>query len=806
MFVLVSVIGGVLAAGLMVPTAGIAAESAKSIGVALNSLPQQLKVDPPTEGSTVLMGDGTVLTTFFDQNRKNITLDQIAPIMRQAQVAVEDQRFYSHGALDFRGTLRALVRNSSGNAQGGSTLTQQYVKLALLYDAAARNDVKGIEAANSRTVSRKILELRYAISLEKTLTKDQILERYLNISYFGDKAYGIEAAAQHYFGVAAKDLTLPQAAMLAGIVRNPVTTNPVKNVAAATERMRNVLDVMAEQKLITAKEAAEAKAYKFDATKVVTTPSRGCSGSRYPHLCDYVTQVLLKQTPSLGENQSERLNTLNQAGLTIQTMIDPRFQDAAQASVSNFVAPTDPVIAMMNLIQPGTGLILGMAQSRVELGPNTEQGQTYLNYAASNALNGSGGREGGSTFKAFTLTAAILAGVDPINDYTRAPLDVFFDNGTNFGGCAGGKNTTATIHQSGGGWPVHQSGRTGDFNMYMGATYSSNTYFTQLEKQVGVCNVVKAAEALGLKRADGANLLTGILPNGKLVPGFIDGEKPTFTLGNTPVEPLSLASAYATLAARGVRCDPIILKAITDTKDRTYAVPSANCSQVIPADVADRVNDILHGPFSSEGTAEKAMIPGYLVSGKTGTQTDAPTILTNGYTPDVVGSAILSVDQKDARAKAARPNGVDVTPLAGFAVHGSDIEVSDGPGASDYYHPGSSYTLKGGSGPEAGGSIWRPTMLKVLPLLPHTEFVRPTDSPYSGADTNAGISWMMRNGQVPTAGNPMRGGGNQGNQTTDAPPQTSTQPATTTTQPATSTQPATTTTTRGRKPVPTPTP
>jgi len=825
MFVLVSVIGGVLAAGLMVPTAGIAAESSKAIAVALNSLPQQLKVNPPTEGSTVLMADGTVLTTFFDQNRKNIALDQIAPIMRQAQVAVEDQRFYSHGALDFRGTLRALVRSSSGSTQGGSTLTQQYVKLALLYDAAARNDVKGIEAANSRTVSRKILELRYAISLEKTLTKDQILERYLNISYFGDKAYGIEAAAQHYFGIPAKDLNLPQAAMLAGIVRNPVTTNPVKNVAAATERMRNVLDVMAEQKLITAKEAAEAKAYKFDREKVVNTPYRGCSASRYPHLCDYVTQVLLKQTPSLGENQTDRRNTLNQAGLTIQTMIDPRFQDAAQEAVSNFVAPTDPIIGMMNLIQPGTGLILGMAQSRFELGPDTSRGETYLNYAASNALNGSGGREGGSTFKAFTLTAAILAGVDPINDYINSPLDVFFDNGTNFGGCAGGRNTTATIHSKGGGWAVHQSGQTGDFNMYMGATYSSNTYFTQLEKQVGVCNVVKAAEALGLRRADGASLTTGILPTGKVInelnpQDYIDGEKPTFTVGNTSVEPLSLATAYATLAARGMRCDPIVLKGITDTKNRTYAVPNANCQQVIPAEVADRVNDILHGPFSSEGTAEKAMIPDYLVSGKTGTQTDAPTILTNGYTPDIVGSAILTVDQLDARAIARKPPGQNA-PLQGFTVHGADIEVSTGPDSSDYSHR-STYDLRGASGPEAGGSIWRPTMLKVLPLLPHTEFVRPADSPYAGADTNADISRMMRNGDVPTASNPSNGGGTDtGTQTTSPPVApgggTNTQPGAVITLPGgitiprpvtttTTTKPAATTTStktnNGKKPTP----
>ena len=185
--------------------------------------------------------------------------------------------------------------------------------------------------------------------------------------------------------------------------------------------------------------------------------------------------------------------------------------------MSNFIAPTDPVDGMMNLIQPGTGLILAMAQSKYEIGTDTAKGQTYLNYNASNELNGKGGREGGSTFKAFTLTAALLAGVDPIDDYIKAGKTVFFKNGTNFGGCAGNRNTTATVYDKKGGWEVVGSGLAGDLNMYAGATFSSNTYFTQLEKQVGVCNVVKAAEALGLKRADGANLQTCLLYTSRCV-------------------------------------------------------------------------------------------------------------------------------------------------------------------------------------------------------------------------------------------------------------------------------------------------
>ena len=777
MFVLVSVLGGVLMAGLFVPAAGFAAETGKMAATALNSLPEELKVGPPAEGSKVLMADGkTVLTSFYDQYRKNVTIDQIAPIMRQAQVGIEDQRFYEHGALDLRGTLRALVRSSSGQTQGGSTLTQQYVKLALLYDAAARNDTAAIEAANSRTISRKILELRYAVALEKQLTKDQILERYLNIAFFGDKAYGVEAAAQHYFGVAAKDLSLPQAAMLAGIVRNPVTTNPIRSVAAASERMRNVIDRLSELNIITADQATQAKAYKFDASKVKKIEPRGCSVSPYPHLCDYVEQVLLEQTTSLGADQQTRRNTLNQAGLTIYTNIDPRFQDAAQEAVSNFIAPTDPVNGIMTLVQPGTGRILAMAQSKPQIGTDTSKGQTFINYAVSNSFNGEGGSEGGSTFKAYTLTAALLAGVDPLKDTIDSPREIKFSRGTKFGLCSGAALSVD--------FPT-STATSGQYTMYQGATYSSNTYFTQLEQQVGVCNVVKAAEALGLKRADGASLLTGILPNGKKVGDLADGEKATFTLGNSPVTPLSMANTYATLAARGKRCDPVILSKIADNKSRDYAVPGANCSQVIPQEVADRVSDVLHGPFSVEGTAEKAAIPGYLVSGKTGTTSGTTAVLTAGYTPDIAGQAIITSDKRHPSFK-----GLKTKPsIEGLVVHGADIKVSNSMGNSfDHYGTSSGYTIEGRSGTEAGGAIWKPTMLAVLPLLNKTAFVRPSDSPYTDASVNSeitsGMVWGTSGNQPPPE------------TTTSAPPRTRTPRPQTSPQPTAQPKPTATTTTR----------
>ncbi len=718
MFVLVSALGGILAAGLFVPTAGMMAETTKTAALAMNSLPKTLEVEPISEGSKVFMTDGSLLASFYDQNRKYIKLSEISKNMLMAQVGIEDQRFYEHGALDLRGTLRAAVRSASGNSQGGSTLTQQYVKLVLLYDAQARKDTTAVEAANNRTLSRKILELRYAVALEKQVSKDDILERYLNLAYYGDGAYGVEAASQHYFGVAAKDLSLPQAAMLAGLVRNPNTTDPVQHQKIAEERMRNVLDRLVEINVevpgtgITRTQADEAKKFTFDQKGVQQTPTRGCSDSRYPHLCSYVYNVLL-QDSSLGKDKGERIDTLNRAGLTIQTHIDPQFQDAAQAAVSNVVAPTDPVNAMMNMIEPGTGIVKAMAQSKTEIGKDTAKGETYLNFSLSNDMSGPGGFQGGSTFKAFTITAAVLAGYDPETYRIDAPKQMDFQ-GETFQGCKGPMKQYKS-------WNV-TTATEGSYNMYEGATYSSNTFFVQLEQQVGVCAVVRTAEALGLRRADGGGLVSGLLPTGEPVRGTPSGEDKTFTLGNSPVTPLSLVNAYATLAARGKRCDPIILKSIVDADNRNYAVPDAKCEQVIPQTVADRVNDILHGPFSGAGTASSASIPGYQLSGKTGTQTQAETILTNGYTPDLAGSVLITADKKHPQTIAHRVrtrNATDMSytyPVKGLTVHGNN------------YRRG--YTLSGSSGREAGAMIWKPAMVKALALLgKKTRFVAPKDGP-----------------------------------------------------------------------------
>ena len=259
-----------------------------------------------------------------------VPLAQIAPVMRQAQIAIEDSRFYEHGGVDPQGVGRAFMSNlGGGGTQGASTLTQQYVKITLQENALNKDDKVGAKAATAKSYTRKLQELKYAVTLEKNLTKNQILEGYLNLVYYGGQAYGVEAAARHYFGVSAAKLNLPQAATLAGLVQQPGYTDPIHHPAKALARRNVVLDRMHTLNLITDKAWQDAKA-----TKMVTNPKpaqSSCALSPYPYFCNYVNAWLLEQ-PALGKTRAERNEAINRGGLTIQTTLNPKMQAAAQRS------------------------------------------------------------------------------------------------------------------------------------------------------------------------------------------------------------------------------------------------------------------------------------------------------------------------------------------------------------------------------------------------------------------------------------------------------------------------------------------
>ncbi|GAB3920253.1 carboxypeptidase [Microlunatus endophyticus] len=695
MFLVVSMVAGLLVAGLAVPVAAMAGVGGRAAVKTVDDLPQDFTAPPQAMKTKVTMADGETLAYFYDQDRVYKSLSDIAPIMRDAQLAIEDHRFYQHGALDVQGTLRALVNNAAGGAtQGGSSITQQYVKMVRVQEAQLAGDENGVKAAQDETLSRKVQELKYAIGLEKKLSKDQILERYLNIAYYGDGAYGVEAAARHYFDTSAKKLTLPEAAMLAGLVQSPDSDNPVYHEQAAIARRNVVLDRMAELNVITAQDAAKAKKVKFDSSKVKSSPN-GCISSRYPFLCTYVYDSLLK-LPALGKTQQDRINTIKRGGLTIKTAIDPKTQDAAQKAVSDYVGPKDPVIATMSMIQPGTGLIIGMAQSRPVMGASVKHGHTYYDYPAPPDLGGSsGGFQSGSTFKAITIAAALEEGVSPSKTYdAKSPMSF---TGTTWKTCDG----NFTIPSSDPYVPKNSTGVNGTMDMRKAAQYSVNTYFLQLEHTIGLCPVVKMASRLGVK-----------LASGQPIEKSNYAAAPSLTLGVANIAPLSLAEAYATFAARGIRCDPIIIDSITTAQGKKIDPPSANCKRVISKDVADGVNSILQDVMKPGATGYPAKLDdGRPEAGKTGTTNDNQALWFAGYTPDLAGVASIAEDVTQKPFK-----------------HG---HVRDG--GLEYYQLDTGKVLQGTGGGDAGSGIWKPAMTAALDGVDPTDF-----HAYKNSDTTDG--------------------------------------------------------------------
>jgi membrane peptidoglycan carboxypeptidase len=684
MFVIVSALAGVLVAGLFVPLAGMAGVSSKAAATELESLPTELSTPAPPTRSRVLMANGKTLAYFYDENRVPVKLSEIAPVMREAQLAIEDHRYYEHGALDVKGTLRALVRNSTTDAgtQGGSSITQQYVKMVQV--EACNGDKECIAAAQEKSMQRKIRELRYAIALEKKFSKDEILERYLNIAYYGEGAYGVQAAARHYYSTDAEDLTLPQAAMLAGLVQNPDTNNPVDNRAAALDRRDVVLNRMAELKMISADQAKKAKKAGFDEDDV--TPTRnGCVGTRYPFLCDYVRLSLLKM-PSLGKTEEDRKRMLNRGGLTIQTAIDSKTQDLAQKRVSSVVGPTDPLISTMNMVQPGTGLIVAMAQSRPEMGSSSKKGETYWNLATDPSMGGIQGYQAGSTFKAFTLAAALEKGIPISKKFNaRSPFDF---TGKTYQSCVG----TQTVPK----YRVSNSvGHSRVINMTEAAEFSVNTYFVQLQLATGLCNVTKMAEKLGVKLGTQDRDLVDFYQ-------FI----PSFTLGSVEVSPLSMAEAYATFAARGVHCDPIIVSKVTNRNGKELETPDANCKQVIEPEVADGVNKILKSVMD-RGTGTRAKVyNGYDMAGKTGTIDSNEAVWFAGYTPEIASVAMISIDNTRKPFRKKKP-GFRRTGVKNYTVPSTDV------------------FLQGSGSGDAGRLIWKPVMQSYLKKVSNTSFKAP---------------------------------------------------------------------------------
>lgn len=523
--------------------------------------------------------------------REPVSIDRIPKSLQLATVAIEDQRFYEHGGLDEEGILRAAIKDlEAGEAvEGGSTITQQLVR-----NLCIRNP--------RRTLKRKIIEAQLAEEYFDRHSRREILGSYLNVASYGtiegSTAVGVGAAARIYFSKPVWQLSLPQAALLAGLPQAPSEYNPLLAPAAARERRNEVLRKMAKLGFIGPGRARAAMAaglrLHFD---------RGYFAHRQPYFFDYVEQKLIRRYGA---------NTVRRGGLRVETTIDPELQRVGlEAMRSTLPYSTDPSSALVS-IDPRNGYIRAMVSS-------SSYTQSQFNLAAQ------GHRQPGSTFKSFVLTTAIKQGIDPYSTYyVSKPLDL---------------NLPRWGH-----WTVHTAdeGYLGRINLQQATVASDNTVFAQLDLDVGPAAVAATAHAMGI-----VSPLDGIPAEG--IGGLRIG-----------VSPLEMADAYATLAAGGLRHDPVAVTKVTFPNGHVDHPERARPVRVISRPVAWQVTRLLHDNITEgTGTAAYTGCPGQ--AGKTGT-TDAYTdAWFAGYQPNL--STVVWVGYPES-------NEISMTDVHGIIVFG----------------------------------------------------------------------------------------------------------------------------------------
>jgi membrane peptidoglycan carboxypeptidase len=643
-----SVVAGLIVGAIALPVAGLVGIGARDAAETFNDLTVPALSSAPTR-SQILDAHGGVIAYYYPNHiyRIPVSFDQISPDMRAAIVAIEDSRYYQHGALDIRGTFRAINTDLvGGQVQGGSTLAQQYVKNALLLTAA---DAAEQRAAVADSAARKIRELRMAANVEHELTPDQLLAAYLNVAYFENEAYGVEVAAERYFSTTAADLTLTQAAMLAGLVQNPAEFDPLAHPAAAVARRNVVLARMAQLHDITARAAAAAEKAPAGLHFSALSFQEGCtsaSAATSAWFCDYVLAEL-RTNPAYG-SAWRQMNTTG--GLTIHTTMNPQDQSAAQNAVS-FMLPPPPSgfnpganAAAEVLIQPGTGDVQAIAVDRRY---GTGPGENSIDYAVDTPQDGGFGVQTGSSSKLFTLITALERNYPfgfQLSITSPTTISPFYN-------CAG--NFT-------GSFPVSnaEGAGKGTYSLYTGTTQSINVFFAELEQRVGLCNVVQTAVSMGVHRADGSPLLTAAGKPGSAGYQLPADDLPSFTLGSVNVSPMTMAAAYATVAAGGIYCRPVAIEQII-VGGRQLPVAAAGCHRVLPAAVTAAATYILSGVLTT-GTAKGDGVTrnGVYVpqAGKTGTANSFDFAAFGGYTPTLAGYVSMF-----------NPSGPVTHPMVGFA-------------------------------------------------------------------------------------------------------------------------------------------
>ncbi|MEU1030227.1 transglycosylase domain-containing protein [Streptomyces mirabilis] len=712
-FLGVSVLAGAVMAGIALPAAGALGLAAKGSVQGFDEIPDNLKSPALSQRTTILDSKGGQIATVYSRDRTVVDLKDVSPYMQKAIVAIEDSRFYQHGAIDLKGVLRALNQNAQngGVAQGASTLTQQLVKNYFVEEAG--DDPTKVAQATQQTLGRKVRELKYAIQLEEKLGKKKILENYLNITFFGEQAYGIEAAAQRYFSKPAKDLNLQESALLAGIVQSPSRYDPVNDEAEATKRRNTVLQRMAEVHDISQQEADQAKEAKLGLK--VSQPKNGCitAAKGASFFCKYVENVFLTD-PVFGKTKEARAKLWNQGGLTIRTTLDPQAQKSVQSSIKSHVNKSDSVATAATLVEPGTGKIVGMGQSRpYGYGKN----ETEYNYSVDRDMGGSNyGFPTGSTFKPFVAAAALEEGRPATQQYP-SPYEMAYPSPVQT--CSSKPWTNLTNEKL----SNESTEEKGPYALKTAMAKSVNTYFVQMISDIGICPVVKITDKLHVVQGNGDKL----------------PEVPAITLGSKGISPLTMASAYATFASRGMYCTPIAIESITqkaDGKEKSLEVPKSTCSRAMSEKTADTVNTLLQGVIDS-GTGQQAGLSDRDNAGKTGTTDERKNAWFVGYTPNLSGAVWVGSPKQNVKMTGIRIGGV--------------------------YHD----LVYGGQVP---GPIWKDAMTGALSGKGSPSFnlvdipdEKPKDNEHGPGDGNNGDNKGNANGGNTTNGNTINGNTTSGN-------------------------------------------
>ncbi|AOZ71973.1 hypothetical protein BK816_00590 [Boudabousia tangfeifanii] len=612
-FLGLSVLLGVVGAGLLLPATGALGLTARAGISSFETLPDEFEILPPSQQSVILADDDSVLARFYAEDRIIVPADQISDNMRHAIVAIEDRRFYQHHGVDGQGMIRAALSNvAKSSTQGASTLTQQLVKNTLIENGIQRGDQAAINQAKVQTVGRKLREANYALALEKKWSKDQILTRYLNIAPFGTSVYGVESASLHYFSTHAKDLTNAQAALLAGIVQSPYNYDPTRHPENAQNRRNVVAASMYKAGFIKKDEYESIVNTPVKDQLKITERTAGCAAAgNAAYFCQYVLADIMNND-AFGKTRGERRNLLMRGGLTIKSSLDRRMQNAAFTSITEQVPLGDPsnFKIALSAVEPRTGYIRAMAQNTQYGTPNeTDKTRDFVSYNADNAHGGGLGRAPGSSFKTMTVGAW------------------FMDNRSAYESAGGKFKWSRRDFQahcpeaSTDDWEVANAhGMSASAtNIIRGTEQSINTTFAGMASKLGdLCKIRDFAMKVGAYDGQGN------------IPTF----GPSAVIGANSVPPLYMARAYATLADNGKQCKLQSVLEVKDAQGKVLFTAKPECEQVIPEKVAKQVTLVLNKTNDSYRRYGYADI-GRPAASKTGTTNNNTDGWLVGYTPQL---------------------------------------------------------------------------------------------------------------------------------------------------------------------------